>query len=113
MTESIDPNTPLRLARAAALAFPNGGMTEKGLRRERARGNLTIERIANKDYTTLAYIEEMRRRCRLEVATAPSIKQKAPLGTSRKQGSADALLKNLDERSKRLKSERLRNKTSI
>ena len=65
MTYQIGPNTPLRLAKAAALGFPDGGMTEKGLRREHARGNLTIERIANKDYTTLASIEEMRRLCRL------------------------------------------------
>jgi hypothetical protein len=51
----LDP--PLRLADAAALAFPHGGMTAAGLRKEAAKGRLAIFRIANKDFTTL-----MRRR---------------------------------------------------
>jgi hypothetical protein len=48
----------------AALAFPDGSMTASGLRREAAKGRLVIERIAGKDYTTLAYIERMRELCR-------------------------------------------------
>lgn len=64
--DNIGPTTPLRLARAAALAFPDGSMTEKGLRREFNRGRLVVERIAGKDYTTLSAIEEMRFLCRLE-----------------------------------------------
>lgn len=67
---SIDRDAPLRLAGAAALAYPFGGMTASGLRREAARGNLAIERTAGKDYVTLAAIDEMRARCRRE-ATAP------------------------------------------
>lgn len=35
-----------------------------GLRKEAARGNLAIERMAGKDFVTLAAIEEMRERCR-------------------------------------------------
>lgn len=69
--DRIDQNTPLRLARAAALAFPDGSMTEKGLRREFQRGRLVIERIAGKDYTTLSEIEKMRVLCRVQ--------QKSPL----------------------------------
>lgn len=61
------PTTPLRLATALQYAFPNGGMTVAGLRREAVRGRLVIERIANKDFTTLAAIEEMRRLCRVKV----------------------------------------------
>ena len=57
-------DTPLRLKEAAALAFPNGGMTEASLRREAAKGRLAIERIAGKDFVTLAAIAEMRERCR-------------------------------------------------
>jgi hypothetical protein len=57
--EQINPNTPLRLSVAAALAFPDGSMTPSGLRREGARGRLVVERIAGKDYTTLANIERM------------------------------------------------------
>src|SRR5579862_9598073 len=63
----IRPNTPLRLSAAAALAFPDGSMTASGLRRECARGRLVVERIAGKDYTTLANIERMRELCRVEV----------------------------------------------
>jgi hypothetical protein len=63
----ISPDTPLRLLIAATVAFPDGSMTASGLRRESARGNLLIERIAGKDYTTLANIERMRELCRVEV----------------------------------------------
>src|SRR3984957_14753589 len=65
-SQEINPDTPLRLSVAAALAFPDGSMTAFGLRRESARGRLVIERIAGKDYTTLANIERMRERCRVE-----------------------------------------------
>src|ERR1700738_1248325 len=68
--EKITPDTPLRLEIAATLAFPDGSMTEAGLRREGARGRLVIERIAGKDFTTLANIERMRELCRVE-AKAP------------------------------------------
>ena len=64
--EDIGHDQPLRLAVAAALAFPDGSMTASGLRREAARGRLAIERIAGKDYTTLANIERMRELCRVE-----------------------------------------------
>src|SRR5437588_11123016 len=62
----ISSETPIRLSVAAALAFPDGSMTVSGLRRECARGRLVIERIAGKDYTTLANIERMRQLCRVE-----------------------------------------------
>jgi hypothetical protein len=64
--DEIEPDTPLRLGVAAALAFPDGSMTASGLRREGERGRLVIERIAGKDYTTLANIERMRELCRVE-----------------------------------------------
>jgi hypothetical protein len=60
----IGPTTPLRLEHAVKLAFPLGGMTVSGLRRERDRGNLAIEKIAGKEFTTLQNIEEMRIKCR-------------------------------------------------
>jgi hypothetical protein len=65
--DQVSPDAPLRLAAAAALAFPDGSMTASGLRREAARGRLIIERIAAKDFTTLANIERMRELCRVEV----------------------------------------------
>src|SRR2546426_9975013 len=64
--DKVTPDTPLRLEIAAALAFPDGSMTASGLRREGARGRLTVERIAGRDYTTLANIERMRKLCRVE-----------------------------------------------
>jgi hypothetical protein len=57
-------DTPLRLEQAVKLAFPFGGMTVSGLRREAAKGRLIIERIAGKDFVTLRAINEMRVRCR-------------------------------------------------
>jgi hypothetical protein len=63
----VSSDTPLRLVIAAALAFPDGSMTASGLRREAAHGRLVVERIAGKDYTTLANIERMRELCRVEV----------------------------------------------
>src|ERR1700730_2111433 len=58
----LDP--PLRWGIAAPLAYPDGSMTASGLRKEAARGRLAIERVAGKDYTTLAAIERMRELCR-------------------------------------------------
>jgi len=64
--DRIGAETPLRLALAAALAYPDRSMTVSGLRREGARGRLEIERVAGKDYTTLAAIERMRSLCRVQ-----------------------------------------------
>ena len=63
---TIDRNAPLRLARAVQLAYPEGGMTVSGLRREIARGRLEVERTAGKDFVTLASIERMREQCRVQ-----------------------------------------------
>jgi hypothetical protein len=62
----INVDTPLRLSVAARLAFPDGSMTASGLRREADHGRLVKERIAGKDYTTLANIKRMRELCRVE-----------------------------------------------
>lgn len=67
---TITQATPLRLETAAKIAFPDGSMKLAGLRREIARGRLAYEVIANKHYTTLADIEDMRRLCRIQ-ATDP------------------------------------------
>src|SRR3982074_2259266 len=64
--DNIDPDYPLRLDDAIKYGFPHGGMTASGLRREAARGRLVIERIANKDFTSLKSIEEMRKLCRVK-----------------------------------------------
>src|SRR5262249_36553501 len=74
--DTISSDTPLRLDVAAALAFPDGSMTAGGLRRERDRGRLVIERIAGKDYTTLAHINRMRELCRVSQAHRDSGNEK-------------------------------------
>lgn len=63
---NITSETPLRLAEAARLAFPDGSMKVSGLRKEIAKGRLVVERIAGKDYTTPANIGRMRELCRVE-----------------------------------------------
>ena len=83
--ESIGPDTPLRLDVAAALAYPDGSMTASGLRREAAQGRLAIERVAGKDYTTLAAIEQMRSLCRVpprEPASGSALKNETPTARS-------------------------------
>lgn len=70
---NISPTSPLRLEVAARLAFPDGSITIRGLRRQIARGRLAYEVIAGKHYTTLADIDEMRKRCRIPAKVcAPS-----------------------------------------
>jgi hypothetical protein len=65
--DNIHPDAPLRLEDAIKYGFPFGGMTVSGLRREAKAGRLVIEKIANKHFTTLRAIEEMRKLCRVEV----------------------------------------------
>jgi hypothetical protein len=62
--EQVGPDTPLLLSVAAEIAFPDGTMTKSGLRREMRRGRLVVERIANRHYTTLRDIQQMRALCR-------------------------------------------------
>jgi len=89
--DRIGPDTPLRLDVAARLAFPplpNGkpSMTASGLRKEAARGRLAVERIAGKDFTTLAAIANMRMLCRL--AQVPQGSISASGETERTPGSS-------------------------
>jgi hypothetical protein len=66
LNAEIGPDTPLRLGVAVKLAFPAGGMDVAGFRKERDRGNLAVEKIAGKEFTTLRNIEEMREKCRVK-----------------------------------------------
>src|ERR1700704_5044504 len=63
--DNIHPDDPLRLEEAIKFGFPHGGMTASGLRREARAGRLVIEKIANKHFTTLRAIEQMRKSCRV------------------------------------------------
>ncbi|MDW9417416.1 hypothetical protein GOB15_23795 [Sinorhizobium meliloti] len=75
----VKPDSPLRLAVAAGLAFPDGSMTASGLRREIGRGRLEIEVIAGKQYVTLAAINRMRERCRENPREHGSISERRAL----------------------------------
>lgn len=77
----LDPDTPLRLRKAAELAFPDGSMTESGLQTEFHKGRLVCERIAGKLYTTLGDVYRMRTLCREN--------RREPGSTSEKQDPAE------------------------
>jgi hypothetical protein len=62
--DQVSETAPLRLADAVAIAFPRGGMTVSGLRREIKRGRLACEMIAGKQFVTLRDINQMRQQCR-------------------------------------------------
>jgi uncharacterized protein YbjT (DUF2867 family) len=82
-------DTPLRLADAATLAFPMGGVTAATLRGEAKRGRLKIYRIGGRDFTTLQDIADMTKACSVRPNGVP----KTPLAdTSRALAAArDAL----------------------
>jgi hypothetical protein len=109
--DNIHPDEPLRLADAVKYGFPHGGMTVSGLRREAERGRLVIERIANKDFTTLRAIEEMSKLCLVEAkarisgcarsAARKASSSRARLGSSSTMESIsprDAMLAKLSKR---------------
>jgi hypothetical protein len=62
----MSDDEPMRLQDIVRVAFPHGGMTVSGLRKEAGRGRLVIERIAGRDYTTMADIRRMRELCRVQ-----------------------------------------------
>ena len=66
-----DANAPVRLETAATLAFPDGSITAKALRREARNGRLAITRVAGKDFTTLAAIEDMGHYAASSPSTSP------------------------------------------
>ena len=104
-TTEISEDTLLRLKDAVRLGFPQGGMGVSGLRREAGRGNLKIYKMANKDFTTLRDINDMREKCRAipkEPASGLSPKretrqassqgtQHGSFETERKKSALDAL----------------------
>jgi hypothetical protein len=107
MGTNVDLDTPLRLSEALKLAFPHGGMTVSGLRRERDRNRLVVETIAGKEFTTLAAIARMRQLCRSEAkgrdcGSIPGdpTKTAAPPGLSETAQSSAALASARDSISK-------------
>jgi hypothetical protein len=73
---------PLRLRDAVKFGFPHGGMTVSGFRREARAGRLAMEKIANKNFTTLRAIEEMRKSCRVKAVDRDSGGEKSGVKVS-------------------------------
>ena len=93
--DEVANDTPLRLDVAAAIAFPAGGMTASGLRREAARSRLAIMRIAGRDFTTLAAIAEMKAQCLVprkeHASTSANVTGGTALGSSETERRKSAL----------------------
>lgn len=95
----VTDDTPLRLAVAATLAFPCGGMTASGLRRERDAGRLVTELVAGKEFTTLADIGCMRELCRRKVEPRPTIqalRSSAASGEEKTRTASAALMPTIE-----------------
>ena len=94
--DEVSETSPLRLADAVAIAFPRGGMTVSGLKREITRGRLQYEKIAGKMFVTLLGIKQMRELCRVEqrepVSTSASAGDAKPYGSSSTEKRKSALV---------------------
>ena len=109
--DQVGVDTPLRLADAVEIAFPNGALSVSGLRREIAKGRLVVEVIAGKIFVTLRAIEEMRRLCRVQakapafisnpsVAPETEVSGRDPVGssaTAQETSAQDALRRKLEK----------------
>lgn len=63
----VSLDTPLRLSKAVAIAFPDGALKPSTLMTEHQRGNLELEKIGGRWFVTLRAIMEMRKKCRVVV----------------------------------------------
>ncbi|URI15055.1 hypothetical protein [Brevundimonas albigilva] len=63
----IGLDTPLRLSKALAIAFPDGSLKPSTLMTEHRRGNLELEKVGGRWFVTLRDIQEMRKKCRVVV----------------------------------------------
>ena len=61
----MSEDEPITLAEACQLS-PRSRLTRSTLRAEAGRGRLTIFRIGKRDYTTVAFMRDMVRRCQDE-----------------------------------------------
>ncbi len=101
------PDTPLRLDVAVREAFPAGGMTVSGLRKEIAKGRLEVELIAGKQFTTLLAIARMRELCRVSKPRKLAAPEPATIEAA-SRARQQRFLTRLDEDLEKLKSVRKR-----
>lgn len=107
----VEPDTLVRLDVAARLAFPDGSISLSSLRREAARGRLTIWRVANKDMTTLAEIRSMIERCRV-LPCPPDYGSDRPPETGPRPGSSSTADVRSAQAAARLRVTRLKGSSS-
>jgi hypothetical protein len=111
--DQIGIDTPLRLAVAVKIAFPNGALTVSGLKKEIERGRLIVEIIAGKMFVTLRAIEEMRRLCRVQrkgpgSTSAPSEDTETGGSRSDPLGSSETARSSSPQAALRLKLQKLK-----
>ena len=110
----VDRETPLRLRDALALAFPMGGMTVSGLRKERDRGTLETYVFAGRQFTTLGAIDRMKEQCRVQPsrpASGSAPRSAAPTEPSRPNGSSSTEETSIALAAARMRVERLRERS--
>lgn len=113
----ITDDTPLRLAVAAEVAFPQGGMTASGLRKERDAGRLVTELVAGREFTTLGDITRMREMCRRTVKEPKPRLPEIDTDHTRAQAALELTLRRLitvdDERRKAEREARQKEREAI
>lgn len=67
LPSGIQLDSPLLLAKAAAIAFPDGAVKASTLMTEHRRGRLVLEKVGGRWFVTLRAILEMRKLCRVVV----------------------------------------------
>jgi hypothetical protein len=112
LEDEVDPklpefsrHAPLRLDVALKAAFPAGGITIAGLRKEIAKGRLEVELIAGKQFTTLDAIQRMRELCRVVPKDKPEMPtQRDVLSIHASQGDQSGLQRLVNETRQRLRT---------
>ena len=86
----IHLDTPLRLSKAAAIAFPDGAVKESTLKTEHQRGRLVLEKVGGRWFVTLRAILEMRKLCRVVVNRPASGSELGPVVRPSMSSSTEA-----------------------
>jgi hypothetical protein len=65
MLATIGPHAPIRLETAAKIAFPDGSVNVRMLRKQVSEGRLAVWHIGGRHFTSLNEIEKMINKCRV------------------------------------------------
>ena len=87
----IGLDTPLRLSKALAIAFPDGSLKPSTLMTEHRRGNLELEKVGGRWFVTLRDIQEMRKKCRVVVNRPDSGSESAQAARPYTSSSTEAV----------------------